>query len=154
MCVVQEQLAASTIDTDQFSSCRRNEQIADLRRKIVVLKGLLAEIDQTVTACLVDSGVETEALRACLQASVDGIGVSLQEQERVIGNGIDEVIIGTDRCATEVEGELEGRIVGVAQQFLVCVGSSNAEEVVQTQPKREVDDDDDDSDSDSDSDED
>lgn len=114
----------------------------------MVLKGLLAEIDQTVTACLVDSGVETAALRACLQASVDSIGVSLQEQERVIGNGIDEVIIGTDGCATEVEGELEGRIVGVAQQFLVCVGSSNAEEVVERQ---EEDDDDDDSGSDTDS---
>lgn len=126
---MQEQQAVSNIAaTSELSSCRRNEQIADIRRKIVVLKGLLAEIDQTVTACLVDAGVETDVLRACLERRVDGIGGSLQEQENAIGNGIDEVVIGADRCASEIEVQLEKLIAGVTNEFLKCVGYNGIKE--------------------------
>lgn len=104
--------------------CRKNEQITDLRREIVLLKGLLAEIDQTVTACLVDAGVDTVALRACLQNSVDSIGVSLQDQESEIGRGIDQVIISVDQCVSNVEDQLEENIIAITNDYLRCLGNS------------------------------
>lgn len=147
-------MAASTIDTDAFSSCRCNKQIADVDGKIVFLKGLLAEIDQMVTACLVDSRVETEELKDCLQRSVDAINYSLRDQERVIGDGIDEVITGADKCVSEVTAELEKKIVAVAKDFLSCVGSTEEEEVVEIEPEEHDNDSDNGSDNGSDDDDD
>lgn len=125
VCLEQVQNSASAIDTDEFSACRRNEQIAELRRKIVTLKGLTAEIDQTITACRLDAGIEALALRACLQNSVDNIDVSLQQQDSQIGSGIDEIIIGVDQCISKVEEELEETIVEIANNFLRCVGNNS-----------------------------
>lgn len=78
-----------------------------------------------------DSGIETEVLDICLQTNVVRIGRSLEEQEEVIGDGIDEVVIGTDVCSLKVEKRIEEGIVGIAEQFLWCLGPSKEKDSVE-----------------------
>lgn len=128
VCAERGQELAESIDTERFERCFKNGEIAELRRKIAELKGLLAEVDQTETSCLVDSGVDKELVEECIEERIDNVKRSLEEMEEVIGGGIDAVIVNADECASEVERQLEDAVREVAFGFLRCLGGS-AEEV-------------------------